>query len=164
MQKITSTDLQEGTSSVVVSFPRKSTIDRRRIDLACKASSMYIEPQVVDTASSFTPSINFPHIDLFEYSHIVNFSSLQVICPSCNKKINLSSLADSVIHQNHHPRIGVSPPTTYVTPCPNPKCSEIPFPHYIDHVLMIHKLPSLENEEPHLKAHQKSEKFSESYD
>jgi len=38
-------------------------------------------------------------------------------------------------------RIPVSPPTTFVTPCPNPNCSEIPFPHDIDHVLMIHELP-----------------------
>ena len=112
---------------------------------------MYIDPQVADITSSFTPSVNCPHIDLFEYAQIVNFSSLQVIFPSCNQKINLSSLADSVIHQNHHPRIGVSPPTTFVTLCPNPKCCEIHFHHDTGHVLMIHELPYLENEDPHLK-------------
>jgi len=72
LQKITSADIQEGPSSAIVSFPRRSTIDRRRIDLDCKASSMYIDPQVVDTTSSFTPSINCPHIDLFEYAQLLN--------------------------------------------------------------------------------------------
>lgn len=91
------------------------------------------------------------YIDLFEYVQIVNFLSLQVIFRSCNQKINLISFVDFVIHQNHHPSIEVSPSTTFVTPSPNTKCSQIPFPHDIDDVSMIHELPYLENEDSHLK-------------
>lgn len=65
MQNMTSADIQEGQSSVVVSFPRRFTIDHRRIDLAYKSSSMYIESQIIDTASSFTPCINCQHIGPF---------------------------------------------------------------------------------------------------
>lgn len=36
LKNITSTDITENLSSVVISFPRRSTIDRRRIELACK--------------------------------------------------------------------------------------------------------------------------------
>ena len=41
-----------------------------------------------------------------------------------------------------------APSTMVKNSCPNPKCSEISFPR--DTVIVIHELPSLENEDPRL--------------
>lgn len=75
---------------------------------------------------------------------------MEVKCLECQTA--LYTLAESVIHENHHPRTGESPPSTYVNPCPNPKCSDIPFPHESEseHILMMHEIATLENEDPRL--------------
>ena len=64
--------------------------------------------------------------------------------------VNMSHLAYMIIHENQNPRTGEVPTSTPVSPCPNPKCSDIPFPHEDDHVLMIHLVPSLQDEDPRL--------------
>jgi len=51
-------------------------------------------------------------------------------------------------HQNHNPLIGEAPSTISIVASPYPKCVDISFPH--DQVLMIHSLPSLENQDPSL--------------
>ena len=51
-RNITSTNITEDPSKAVISFPRRSTIDRRRIDAACKSSKYYRDPATVDTACS----------------------------------------------------------------------------------------------------------------
>lgn len=88
---------------------------------------------------------------MFEFALLVNFNPLQVECPQCHQSVNLKHLAEMVIrHQNHNPRTGDAPPSTSVTPFPNPKYSDIPFPHEDDHVLMMHLIPSLQDEDPRL--------------
>ena len=149
VQKITSANITETPSSATLSFPRRSTIDRRRIEAECKKSPRYIAPDCTDTScSSIVSSCN--HISLFEYAQIVNFQPLSVIFPQCQQQVNLQNLAYMVIHQNHNTRTGEAPPSTSSNPCPNPKCSDIPFPHEDDHVLMMHLVPTLEEEDPRL--------------
>lgn len=126
LKRITSADIQENQSSAVLSFPRRSTIDYRGIERSCKSSRFYRDPSTINTACS--SSISCKHVSLFEFAQLVNFNSLEVTCLECKAAINLCSLAESFIHENHHPRTGESPPSTSVNPCPNPKCSDIPFP------------------------------------
>lgn len=52
------------------------------------------------------------------------------------------------MHENHNPRTGDSPPTTSMNPCPNPKSSDIPFPHEAKHIMMMHEITTLEKEDP----------------
>jgi len=63
----------------------------------------------------------------------------------------LLTLAEQNVHLHHNPRTGIAPPATSISSCPNPKCSDIPFPHEPesdpDHVLMIR---SIEEEDPRL--------------
>ena len=151
-KNITSANIVENQSSVVLSFPRRSTIDRRRIEAECKKSPLYIPPEVSDTSCSSLVHSFCQHTTLFEFAQIVNFQSLRVDCPQCHQFINLKHLAEMVIrHQNHNPRTGEAPPSTSVTPCPNPKCSDIPFPHKDEHVLVMHLVPSLQDEDPRLR-------------
>jgi len=89
---------------------------------------------------------------LIELAQLVNYHSLEVKCPECQENINLLTLAEFAIHANHNPRSCIAPPSTSVSPCPNPKCSDIPFPHEqdTDHVLMMHEVVTLEGEDPRL--------------
>ena len=59
---ITSANIREDQSSVVLSFPRISTIDRHRIEEACKNSPLYKDPQFVDTTCSSIVSSSCKHI------------------------------------------------------------------------------------------------------
>lgn len=151
VQKITSANIVENQSSAVLSFPRRSTIDRRRIESESKKSSRYIEPDCTDTGCSSLVS-NCSHVSLFEFAQIVNFEPVRVECPQCKQCVNLQSLAYAVLHKNHNFRTGQAPPSTSVNPCPNPKCNDIPFPHEDDkpHVMMMHLVPSMEEEDPRI--------------
>ena len=141
---ITSANITENASNAVISFPRRSTIDRRRIEAACKTSKYYRDPSTVDTACSSSSFSSCKHPQLFELAQLVNFSSLEVKCPDCTNVINLLTLAEQNVHLHHNPRTGVAPPSTSISSCLNPKCSDIPFPHEpepdSDHVLMIHTI------------------------
>ena len=107
-------------------------------------------PGLSDTACSSLVNTSCQHISLFEFAQLVNFHPLSVSCPQCQQQVNLSQLAYLVIHKNHNLRTGEAPPSTSVNPCPNPKCSDIPFPHEDEHphVLMMHLLPSLLKKTP----------------
>lgn len=89
---------------------------------------------------------------MFEFAQRVNFNSLEVKCLEFQSPVNLCTLAKSVIHENHHPQTGEAPLSISVTPCPNPKCLDIPFPHELesDHVLIMHEIITLEGEDPRL--------------
>ena len=89
---------------------------------------------------------------MIELAQLVNYHPLELKFPECQESINLLTLVESAIHANHNPRPGTAPPSTYVSPCPNPKCSDIPFPHEqdTDHVLMMHEILTLEGEDPKL--------------
>lgn len=148
-RNITTTNITENSSSAVISFPRRSTIDRKRIDAACKSSKYYKDPSTVDIACS---SFSFcRHNQLYELAQLVNFSSLEVKCPDCFEVINLLTLAERNIHLHHNPRTGIAPPSTSISSCLNPKCSDIPFPHEpepdCDHALVIH---IVEEEDPRI--------------
>lgn len=73
-RNITTANIRENAFSAVISFPRRSTIDRRRIDVACKSSKYYRDPSTVDTACSSSSFCR--HNQLYELSQLVNFSSL----------------------------------------------------------------------------------------
>ena len=148
---ITSANITETVSGAVISFPRRSTIDRRGIDEACRMSKYYRDPSTVDTACSSSSFSSCRHLQLFDLAQLVNFASLEVKCPECTNIVNLLSFAEQNIHLHHNPRTGTAPPSTSISSCPNPKCSDIPFPHEsepdTDHVLMMH---SIEEEDPRL--------------
>jgi len=86
------------------------------------------------------------------FAQIVNLNPLGVTFLECKAVVNLCTLVESVIHENHHPRMGTTHPSTSVNPCLNPRCSDIPFPHEpeSDHVLMMHEIITLEGEDPRL--------------
>ena len=63
-KKITSADITENLSFAVISFPRISTIEHRRIDIACKQSRYYRDPSTVDTTCSSSSSCR--HNPLYE--------------------------------------------------------------------------------------------------
>lgn len=60
--------------------------------------------------------------------------------------ILLKSLIDLDLHRSHSLNTGEDPSTVTTNSCPNPKCSKIQFTYNI--ILMIHELPTLENEYP----------------
>ena len=81
IQKITSANIIENQSTATLSFPRRSTIDRRRIDAECKKSPLYIPPDLSDTLYSSIVNTSCHHTTLFEFALLVNFNPLQVECP-----------------------------------------------------------------------------------
>ena len=134
-----------------LSFPRISALDCKRIQEACQATKYHINSDHVSCQRSTPTSVNTlsvccSHVDLFELPQLLHFSTLKVKCHVCQTIVCLQSLAEVVLHKNHSPRTGEALPTTSVNPCPDPKCADISFPH--DIVMMIHELPSLENEDP----------------
>jgi len=70
-KNITSVDITENLSSTIISFPRRSTIDHRRIEVVYKQSKYYRNPSTVDTASSSSSFCK--HDSLIELAQLVNY-------------------------------------------------------------------------------------------
>jgi len=128
---IISTDITENLSSAVISFPKRYTIDQRRIELACKQSKYYRDPFIVDTTCSSSSFCK--HNSLYELAQLVNYSSLDVKCPNCQELVNLLTLVESDLHSNHNPRTRIAPPTASVNSCPN----ALIFLSHMNHTLII---------------------------
>lgn len=123
-----------------------SIVDRKRIQEDCIASKYHVDhPPFVNTPQLPT---NCLYVDLLELTQMLQFLYLEVKCPTCKSLVHLQSLADLVTHHNHNPRTGEALHTTSENSSPNPKFVDIPFPH--DTIMMIHEVPSLENEYPRL--------------
>lgn len=83
VQSITTAQIQEGLAKATLSFPRRSSLDCKRIQEACEATKYHINLDHISCHPSTSTSINTPsvsssHVDLFELAQLLHVSTLKV--------------------------------------------------------------------------------------
>jgi hypothetical protein len=128
-RSITSANIQESSSSTIISFPTPQ----------CS----YLKDDCPYVSSISTPPLCF-HPSLQPLASSLGQVSYSIQCLDCAKLVTLSTLPTQteneqihLEHRHHNPRTNI-PPTcsTSKDPCPHPQCSDFPFPHE-PHILVI---------------------------